>query len=157
MSDANSQNPIGDFPLRKKRRFVLQMTPMIDVIFLLLTFFLLTANFRTPEDFLPIRLPDKQTQQTPSIIEPMSIAIATTQSGFKVDIANIETVDIDNETLDEGLADFANKLKNTIESQQRRPDDPMEIYCTEDLSWDHLVKIYHILHAMGIDNITFNM
>jgi biopolymer transport protein ExbD len=148
---------MGNFPLRKKRGFLLQMTPMIDVIFLLLTFFLLTANFRTPEDFLPIRLPNKQHSQIPSIIEPLSIAIASTQSGFNVEIANIDTVAIENETLEKGLATFADKLRITILSQQRRPGDPVEISCGDEVSWDHLVKIYHILHAMGIDNITFNM
>jgi len=157
MSEARSQNPVGDFPLRKRRGFVLQMTPMIDVIFLLLTFFLLTANFRTPEDFLPIRLPDKQRPQIPSIIEPLSIAIAATQIGFNVDIAGTETLTIENEKLDQGLADFATRLKNTIQSQQRRPDDPVELVCGDEVTWDHLIKIYHILHAMGIDNITFNV
>jgi biopolymer transport protein ExbD len=147
----------GNFPLRKKRGFILQMTPMIDVIFLLLTFFLLTANFRTPEDFIPIKLPDKQSPQTPSIIEPLSIIIASTPIGIDVEIANIETVPIENTTLNDGLAAFAGKLKNTIETQQRRTDDPVEILCGDNVSWDHLIKIYHILHAMGIDNITFNL
>ena len=143
--------------MRRKRGFVLQMTPMIDVIFLLLTFFLLTANFRTPEDFLPIRLPDKQRPQIPSIIEPLSIAIAATPAGFDVEIADIETIAIENAALDQGLTDFANKLKTTILSQQRTPEDPVEIYCADEVTWDHLVKIYNILHAMGIDNITFNL
>ena len=157
MSQARSQNPVGDFPLRRKRGFVLQMTPMIDVIFLLLTFFLLTANFRTPEDFLPIRLPDKQAPQIPSIIEPLSIAIAATQIGFEVQIADFGAIAIENATLDRGLAAFANKLKSTIQSQKRRPHDPVEIDCGDEVTWDHLVKIYNILHAMGIDNITFNL
>jgi len=157
MSDGNFQNPTGDFPLRKRRGFFLQMTPMIDVIFLLLTFFLLTANFRTPEDFLPIRLPDKQARKIPSIIEPLSIAIAATQIGFEVEIADMGTIAIENEKLQQGLADFANKLKNTILSQQRSPEDPVEICCADEVTWDHLIKIYNILHAMGIDNITFNL
>ncbi|MCF7956565.1 MAG: biopolymer transporter ExbD [Phycisphaerae bacterium] len=157
MSDGNFQNPAGDFPLRKKRGFVLQMTPMIDVIFLLLTFFLLTANFRTPEDFLPIRLPDKQTRQIPSIIEPLSISINVTPTGLNVQIADFDNVAVENASLDQGLADFATKLKSTIESQQRRPDDPVEISCADEVTWDHLVKIYNILNAMGIDNITFNL
>jgi len=157
MSDGNFQNPAGDFPLRKKRGFVLQMTPMIDVIFLLLTFFLLTANFRTPEDFLPIRLPDKQAPQIPSIIEPLSISIAATQTGLQVQIADLNAVAIENAALERGLANFATKLKNTFESQQRTPDDPVEISCTDEVTWDHLVKIYNILNAMGIENITFNL
>ena len=143
--------------MRKKRGFVLQMTPMIDVIFLLLTFFLLTANFRTPEDFLPIRLPDKQAPQIPSIIEPLSISIAATQTGLQVQIADLNAVAIENAALERGLANFATKLKNTFESQQRTPDDPVEISCTDEVTWDHLVKIYNILNAMGIENITFNL
>jgi len=157
MSDGNFQNPAGDFPLRKKRGFVLQMTPMIDVIFLLLTFFLLTANFRTPEDFLPIRLPDKQAPQIPSIIEPLSISIAATQTGLQVQIADLNAVAIENAELNRGLANFATKLKNTFEAQQRTPNDPVEISCTDEVTWDHLVKIYSILNAMGIENITFNL
>ena len=157
MSEASSQNPMGEFPFHKRRGFVLQMTPMIDVIFLLLTFFLLTANFRVPEDFLPIKLPDDDQMQTPSIIEPLAITIAAGQNGFNVDIANIETVSIENASLNDGLAIFAKELKNIIESQQRRPDDPIEIECGEEISWDHLVKIYHILSAYGAENITFNL
>jgi len=157
MNQADLQNPAGDFPLRRKRGFVLQMTPMIDVIFLLLTFFLLTANFRNPEDFLPIRLPDKKAPQTPSIIEPLSIALTGTQKGVKVQIAETKTVNIENTDLDQGLADFATTLKSTILSQQRRADDPVEIYCTDQVTWDHLVKIYSIINAMGIENITFNL
>jgi biopolymer transport protein ExbD len=155
MSNATLQNPMG--AVRKKRGFILQMTPMIDVIFLLLTFFLLTANFRTPEDFLPIRLPDKQRLQTPSIIEPLLITLAATQIGFNVEIAGAEMLPLKNETLDEDLATFATNLQNTILSGQRTPDDPVEISCGDEVTWDHLVKIYHILHALGIDNITFNM
>lgn len=157
MSDGNFQNPAGNFPLRRKRGFVLQMTPMIDVIFLLLTFFLLTANFRIPEDFLPIRLPDNKASQIPSIIEPLSIAVTAAQSGVKVQIADTKTVAIENTEPDQGLADFATTLKSTILSQQRRSDDPVEIYCSDQVTWDHLVKIYSILNAMGIENITFNL
>ena len=157
MSDGNFQNPAGDFTSRKKRGFFLQMTPMIDVIFLLLTFFLLTANFRTPEDFLPIQLPDKQQRQIPSIIEPLSLSISATETGCRVQIAGLDAVAIENAELEKGLAEFANELKTVIISQQRRPDDPMEITCADEVTWDHLVKIYNILHALGIDNITFNL
>lgn len=38
----------------------LDMTPMVDVAFLLLTFFMLTATFRPPED-LPVDVPESRT------------------------------------------------------------------------------------------------
>jgi biopolymer transport protein ExbD len=57
---------------RKQRWFGLKMTPMIDVIFLLLTFFVLTARFRSPEQFLPILLSSANAEQAASrFIEPL--------------------------------------------------------------------------------------
>ena len=42
-----------------KRRFVIMMTPLIDVIFLLMIFFIMTLNFLVPEGILENRLPDQ--------------------------------------------------------------------------------------------------
>jgi len=133
------------------------MTPMIDVIFLLLTFFLLTANFRVPEDFLPVRLPEQSQTQSFSVIEPLGISISDSKSGFIINIANAESISVEADNLDKGLAVFAERLRSTIESQSRRPDDPVEIGCSDMVKWDYLVKVYSILNAMGADNITFNL
>ncbi len=40
----------------RRERFEVKMTPMIDVIFLLLIFFVCTANFQPPEQILPTQL-----------------------------------------------------------------------------------------------------
>ncbi len=40
----------------QRGRLEVKMTPMIDVIFLLLIFFVCTASFRAPEEVLPTRL-----------------------------------------------------------------------------------------------------
>ena len=42
-----------------KRRFSVMMTPLIDVIFLLMIFFIMTLNFLVPEGVLENRLPDQ--------------------------------------------------------------------------------------------------
>ena len=157
MGEGNLHNLAGGSLTRGRRGFVLQMTPMIDVIFLLLTFFLLTANFRVPEDFLPVRLPDESQMQSISVIEPLGISISVRERGLDIDIARAETISIEVDKLDDGLALFAEKLRFVIESQKRRADDPIEIDCGDQVSWDHLIKIYSILNAMGADNITFNI
>lgn len=41
-----------------KGRFAIMMTPLIDVIFLLMIFFIMTLNFLVPEGVLENRLPD---------------------------------------------------------------------------------------------------
>lgn len=42
-----------------KRGLVIMMTPLIDVIFLLMIFFIMTLNFLVPEGVLENRLPDQ--------------------------------------------------------------------------------------------------
>ena len=71
-------------PFLKKRRFPftrprhsgirLQMVPMIDVVFLLLIYFLLTANFRTSEGFLPAQLPQQtQAAARSMVFDPLTL------------------------------------------------------------------------------------
>ena len=48
-----------DFPRRRRERTGLELTPLIDVIFQLLVFFLLTANFLRPS--LRLELPESAT------------------------------------------------------------------------------------------------
>jgi biopolymer transport protein ExbD len=134
------------------------MTAMIDVIFLLLTFFVLTARFRTPEEFLPIHLPTADAAvQKFGIIEPLEIDISADQAGCVVRIGQLETVRIEAGRGAEGLAAFANELTNILSRQKRTTGDPIEIRCAGEIKWDHLVKIYNVLQAMGINDITFRM
>ena len=151
------QNVLG--PLYKPRRSpALRMTPMIDVIFLLLIFFVLTAKFRTPEQFLPIHLPASDSQiESFNVIDPLQINISATKSGCVARIGNTENILIENITVDTGLAGFASKLVDTLNVQKRTHADPIEITCADEVKWDHLVKIYDSLAAMGLNNITFTM
>jgi len=45
----------------KREGLTIMMTPLIDVIFLLMIFFVMTLNFLDPEGFLKNRLPDQIT------------------------------------------------------------------------------------------------
>ena len=143
---------------RKQRRHNLRMTPMIDVIFLLLIFFVLTARFRIPEQFLGSILPDnKQNEQRADVIEPLVLYIGGTDTGCEIQIGTVEKVVIQDEARDEGIAAFANKLADVLAAQKRTANDPMEIECDDDVEWDYLVKIYNVLYAMGIEDVTFDI
>lgn len=145
----------------RKASFTLHMTPMIDIIFLLLTFFVLTSNFRVPEDFLSIRLPSSTSQAGMSgLIEPFKINISAASNGCVVTIGNGLTTNellIRNESLESDLAVFAGTLSPTLKSLKRNSDDPVEITCQDNIKWDHLVKIYNIINAMGLTEVTFNL
>ena len=149
---------VGHLRKRRRRRLGLRMTAMIDVIFLLLTFFVLTARFRTPEEFLPIHLPTADAAvQRFGVIEPLEIDISADQAGCVVRIGQLETVRIEAGRGAEGLAAFANKLTDILSQQKRTAGDPIEIRCADEIKWDYLMKIYNVLQAMGINDITFRM
>jgi len=148
---------VGHLP-RRKRRLGLRMPPMIDVIFLLLTFFVLTAKFRTPEQFLPIQLPTAEAAvERFGVVEPLIISIYGEEGGYLVQIGTAAALRIEGTRYAEGLADFANKLTEVLSLQKRTADDPIELRCDDYVRWDDLVKIYNVLQAAGISDITFQM
>jgi len=148
---------VGRLP-RRKRRLGLRMTPMIDVIFLLLTFFVLTAKFRTPEQFLAIHLPTAEAAvERFGAIEPLIISISGAETDCAVEIGGLESLRIEGAHYADGLVGFAGKLGDVLSLQKRTVSDPVELRCSEDVRWDYLVKIYNVLQATGISNITFQM
>lgn len=144
---------------RKKRRsFALHMAPMIDMIFLLLIFFLVAAKWRPQEDFLPFQLPTAQGQsQRQAITEPLEIYIFATASGCRVQVGRDHTVQIDDGTIEENLAALMEKIKTCLLEQKRFAEDPIEVICNGDVKWDHLAKIYNLFYGAGLTDITFRM
>jgi len=134
------------------------MTPMIDVIFLLLTFFVLTAKFRTPEQFLAIHLPTAEAAvERFGPIEPLIISMSGAEAGWVVKIGQLQSVEVEGGRYADGLADFANKLADVLSLQKRTASDPVELRCSDNVRWNDLVKIYNVLQAAGISDITFQM
>ncbi len=150
---------VADFLRKKNRnrpRNSLRMTAMIDVIFLLLAFFVLTAKFRAPEQFLPAALASANAAvQSHGIVEPLTITIRAEADGCVILLSNTAPTHIDKAKPEAALAIFADRLQAALQSQRRTTADPVEILCDDQVEWDHLIKIYNILYAMGINDITF--
>jgi biopolymer transport protein ExbD len=134
------------------------MAPMIDMIFLLLIFFLVTAKWRPQEDFLPFQLPAAQAQNgVLAFSEAMEIYISATPSGCEVRIGELHPVQIDNETIDANLAVLMAKMNECMLAQKRFAGDPVEIICGPDVKWEHLARIYNLFFGAGLTDITFRM
>jgi biopolymer transport protein ExbD len=134
------------------------MAPMIDMIFLLLIFFLVAAKWRPQEDFLPLQLPAAQAR--PSALgkpEPLILHIFATKTGCKVQIGQLQTVGIENQTIEANLAALMEKINECMFTQKRFASDPVEIVCERQVKWEHLAKIYNILYGAGLTDITFQM
>ncbi|MFC1738998.1 biopolymer transporter ExbD [Planctomycetota bacterium] len=141
----------------RRRTFALRMTPMIDLIFLLLIFFLVVSKWRPPENFLPMQLPAAEAhQESFGRPEPLIMRISDTKAGCLVKVGS-ETVRINNESIESDLAQLLEKIKNHLLAQKRFVTDPVEIICAPQAKWDHLAKIYNILIGAGLRDITFEM
>jgi biopolymer transport protein ExbD len=134
------------------------MAPMIDMIFLLLIFFLVAAKWRPQEDFLPFQLPVAQAQeQRIGKPEPLIIHISATQTGCQVQIGQSDAVQIENQTIEVNLAVLMEKMEKCLLAQKRFATDPIEIICEPEVKWEHLAKIYNMFFGAGLTDITFQM
>ena len=134
------------------------MAPMIDMIFLLLIFFLVASKWRPDENFLPFQLPTAQAQE-PNIgkPEPLIIRIWATLDGCQVQVGPPYTVKIENEKIEADLAVLMEKIGEVLLAQKRFASDPIEIVCSPEVKWEHLAKIYNLFFGAGLTDITFRM
>ena len=142
----------------RRRVFSLRMAPMMDMIFLLLIFFLVTAKWRPEENFLPFQLPTAQAGQGQvGKPEPLIIYIRGANQSCRVQIGQLYTVKIKNENIEADLAGLMEKIKSTLVTQKRYVSDPIEIICDANVKWEHLAKIYNLFFGAGLTDITFRM
>jgi len=142
----------------RKSSFTLRMAPMIDMIFLLLLFFLVAAKWRPEENFLPFQLPVAQAQSHGLVkAEPLIIHIFATQAGCQVQIGQLYAVQLEDQTIEANLIELMGKMKDCLIAQKRFISDPIEIVCDASVKWEHLTKIYNIFFGAGLTDITFTM
>jgi biopolymer transport protein ExbD len=140
-----------------KSNLTLRMAPMIDMIFLLLIFFLVAAQFRPQESFLPLNLATTYGRTATIKAEPLTISINADTNGCKVQIGQCVNVSIKDASIDNDLVILAEQLADCLRNQNRVASDPVEIICADDVKWDHLAKIYNLLYGMGLSDLTFQL
>jgi len=143
---------------RRSRGFSLRMAPMIDIIFLLLIFFLVAAKWRPEENFLPFQLPTATAaEQLVGRPEPLVVYIFATETGCSVQIARQHAVEIESASIDENLAALMEQMQSSLTSQKRYASDPVEIVCQGQVKWQYLAKIYNLFFGAGLTDITFEL
>ena len=143
------KNALGAFN-RARPSVSLRLTPMIDVVFLLLIFFLVTSKFNLPEKHIKIDSPKQQADINQADTDKPTVAISLTQksNGFTITIGSME-IYLKQSTMDNDLKTLKAKLE-TIDSKR-----PVEITSGDDLAWDYLAKTCSLLETTGFENITF--
>jgi len=145
-------------PLRRRqpltRRMQLQMVPMIDVVFLLLIFFLLSANFRSKEGFLPAELPRQITHSRQMEMEPLLVRVLSQPDGScRIQIGPEAALTIEPEI--ETFEAVSRQLQKVLDNQGRHLDDPIKIVPAISTKWDHVVKTYDAIWQINAHNIIF--
>jgi biopolymer transport protein ExbD len=143
--------------LRRRRNpaMGLRMTAMIDVIFLLLTFFVLTARFKQPESHLNVTLPKPVVGAAQSAVkEPLSIRLEMTDSRCSVILPQTDRIFLVPDTLSANLTVLQNHLMNILPSYDIAGQGA-ELYCSDAMQWDYVVKVYDVLYRAGVTKIAF--
>jgi len=134
------------------------MVPMIDVVFLLLVFFLLTANFAQREGFLPAELPRRVSRGELTEIEPLIVCLEPKRNGdCHVEIGNQVEFDIVGDSQGRPFDRLRQELEQVIRAQHRRREDPVKLMPAYRTKWDHVVKAYDVMWSLELSNIVFVM
>ena len=169
MTDSQSQ-PVQDETIhhvsnRKKRGrqggpMQLNLTSMIDVIFLLLIYFVITANFAVDEGVLTVKLPQGQgtpppeDQPPPPPKDKLNIEIAAAGShGFSIAVDGQRLSSFTD--LQKRLAELQFDLKRG-RNGMFKPDDPVIIKPQGRVRWQHVVNAFNSAVKMRYSNVAFS-
>lgn len=117
-----------------------QMAPMIDVVFILLSFFIATQIFARWEKEIDIQLPTADTSQAPARL-PGEIILNVLPDGGTV--VNRQRHD------DEGLRTLLSRLVEAF------PGQPVIIRADRRTAYEHIVKVLDLCRQADIWNISF--
>jgi biopolymer transport protein ExbD len=109
--------------------------PMIDILFVLLVFFIVSTAFKKPRDVLRIELP--------TVTEIPSDTVADTRSTIALDA--IGNVTLDSLAVPEGL------LESYLTAYQKQnPGRKLELEADKNIPLERLLKVWDALTKAGI-------
>ena len=131
----------------------LNLTPMIDVVFLLLFFFLAVSRFRALEGMLPAQLPTQKVATTVEIPRiPIRIRLLADPKAPMVCHATIDRFEEAPIRLD-ALATALRDIRENAPGFDR--DTPVQLWAGDEVVWDHIVNAYNATMAAKYKNILF--
>ena len=129
-----------------------KMTPMIDVVFLLLIFFLWTSSFLKPEFDLPSAIaepPSAGAQMTEEVTQPVEafdeivIRIVADDVGYTYQLNGREV---------ENLAQLKSEVTTIIELGVQ---PPVIVDPADNVTMNTAVEVYDVVRAAGADRVLF--
>ena len=129
----------------------LQIAPLIDVVFLLLIYFMVSARLKRPEADISLALPGSVSSSVELNI-PNEQIIDVLADG-KIILNNYVFYKTDKSDLVE-LENILRRYK--IASDQSKSEAMITISAHEDSTHERMIDVLNICTAAGIENISFN-
>lgn len=127
-------------PVMRQESAPFPLAPMMDVIFLLLSFFITTQIFAQWETEIDITLPTAETGQTPQRL-PGEIIINLRPDGSTV---------VNSQALDEAaLGAMLQRLASLF------PGQPVVLRADKAVTYEHLIRVLDLCRKADIWNISF--
>ena len=124
----------------------IELTPLIDVVFLLLLFFMLTTTF-DKESPLNINLPESSGEA--SAIQPQSVEV---QIGAEAEYAILDSIDGVAKPL---INSNRETLKNALSAFSGQEKLLLVIRADKLATHDSVIRVMDVAQEVGLTNITF--
>ena len=156
-TEAPDEQVVHHVSTRKKRKkgvggedMQLQMTSMIDVVFLLLIYFVITANFTIDEGTLVATMPGNSAQDQPEdeLDPPTNIELTT--SGDNVTYSIV----VNGQRIPDATA-LAGFMKSRVATGQMKIDDIVQIKPQGEVRWQHVVNVFNACVSAKLENVGF--
>lgn len=141
-------------------RMALNLTAMIDVTFLLVIYFVVTASFSPGEGILTAKLPQGTGTAALAKLPPQPLAIVVRDAGptgCRLSIEDFATANPprDFRELHELLVRLQYDKARGRTSGMHKPDDPVIIKPSGQVRWQHVVNAFNAAVRAGYENIAF--
>ncbi|MDH4445256.1 MAG: biopolymer transporter ExbD [Akkermansiaceae bacterium] len=119
----------------KTTRSQVAVIPMIDILFVLLVFFIVSTAFKKPRDVLHIELPTVRDIPSNQVFEPRS----------KITLDALGNITLDSLQVPEGL------LESYLKAYQKQnPNRKLELEADRNIPLERLLKVWESLTKAGI-------
>lgn len=130
-----------------------QIAPMIDVVFVIMLFFMVMAGAVKVERELKIQLPGLGTPVTEENAPPDEIIVAVEETGIVC--LNDEPFDT---ATDKALPNFTNTLRRLKqEADHRKAKVIVTIQAEEQARYERVIDVLNVLAKVQIANVTFTV
>lgn len=138
------QHSDKDNALRKPQ---LKLTSMIDVVFLLLIFFVVTASFQIDEGSLLATMPGDSGHQGPPP-PPVLVELNSSDDGVTYSL-RVDGVVVD------GATDLSAYMNHRVKTGQIAADDLVKITPQGEVRWQHVLNAYNACVSAELSQVAF--